>query len=294
MKITNNNLIVPLDNPIYISLEKNLQSHIVSLLYEIDVNFVESQDIFAYASRNDIYFSKGLLNLIDFSLNIAILAREMESGNFQLIDQYNGEHSAFTPAIMCTVGYHYFKIPFPDLSPIFINNNNNKEIKIKMLETSILAFLCHELGHINLGHTAEGNIHKELTSPFEYVPEDINLSKYEEYEADLFMLNSFLIKYKGITELVFVLNILGILELVRKDEKRRHPLLINRIANLTSLVEDNAEALSEFASYIYKTGIENIEIIKKLLRDYDAEPFELFAFDFQQAINQVYLESAKK
>ena len=169
------------------------------------------------------------------------------------------------------VGNVYHGVPFPDLSKVSYNANFES---LNLRDEAILAFLCHELGHLELGHFTSITSSLRVTPPFLFESENIDDNKTKEYQADEYMFQAFLDGSKVSLVFTLLLNLLAALELASMSRHGKHPLLINRIAHLiylqnpelnfqnsenltTDIKEDELLGLAEFAhklpnEWIYK------------------------------------------
>jgi hypothetical protein len=246
--------------------------------------------------ERQILLTSGLIDFVEFAVGLAFLANEMEEGRFELEDQHGDDHSSFTPALMCLIGYFFYDVPFPDLSPIY--SDKTSVIARSMCENAIVAFLCHELGHFELNHFSPGGNSSETLSHAMLLPEDIDASKTKELEADAFMREAFLKPGAIDAALVMVLHLVAVLDQIDNAEARTHPFLLNRIDHLipkheskqseSNAAESAAEQGADRQLIDYAQGLCDDDMPGNLAHGYDRSVFQDFRDEFQEALISQY------
>lgn len=289
-------LTVPLDEPWVIELDGVIQPSTIDALQTTDVYHLGTKTISAYAAvcgdEKQIFFSAGLAELIDFGIGSAFLAREMEDGNFSFTDQYDEPHTSFTPTLMCLIGKVYFHLDFPDLSRLWQSEQAARNLR----SHAFLAFLCHELGHLELGHFVDSDENLKIALPMMFETEEFDRYKSHEFAADEFMLHSFVDPSAAFFAFLIVLNMMAPLEIVEARlknavYKRRHPFLINRIANLMSAQSDNNSDFVDESSKLlaeYLHSLSRDDVMARLISEYTFDVYQDFNDQFQNAIDSVY------
>jgi len=283
-----------------IQLDRIVRPDIISCLKTATIELSTANVIGALAKdpegERQILFTSGLIDFVEFAVGLAFLAHEMEEGRFKLEDQHGDDHSSFTPALMCLIGYFYYDVPFPDLGPIY--SSETASISKSMCENAIVAFLCHELGHFELNHFSTGGNSEEVLSQAMLLPEAIDASKTKELEADAFMREAFLKPGAIDAALIIVLHLVAVLDQIDTEEARTHPFLLNRINHLISkpestqapseATESAAEQGSDRQLIDYAHSLCDDDMPANLAHGYERSVFQDFRDEFQEALISQY------
>jgi predicted Zn-dependent protease len=126
----------------------------------------------------------------------------------------------------------------------------------------LLFILLHELGHLELRHSALSQGTAGATAPTLACVEDVNFRKEQEFEADAFAFHAMVPRARSmlIVNAWYVMGLILDYESLAGNRNNTHPLAINRIAKLNELsgALDDA-AIAESAAKMFKARLNVME-----------------------------------
>lgn len=112
--------------------------------------------------------------------------------------------------------------------------------------------LLHELAHIELGHLSNKKLRSERFQPVLLEPEPLNQWQAEEMEADQYawQLIQAETRHLFVPSIIFFLGAYAVIEVFSGHMTKAYPLAINRLSNLLSLTDMQANDMNIAVSWV--------------------------------------------
>ena len=183
----------------------------------------------------------GLLQLVRFNTDLQILISLLNEKLPEETVEVNGE--SLSIALAMSLAGHVALTECIDTGHQLIDITSVLGPKAKQRSeygygAAVIFYVLHELGHIVYGHMEQGFVSERLSIDTA-VNEDINENQKMEFEADSYALSCIYPNVRNpiISSLVFALGPFAFLETFRGGLDRKHPLTVNRIAELARQVD---------------------------------------------------------
>jgi hypothetical protein len=183
----------------------------------------------------------GLLQLVRFNTDLQILIALLNEKIPEETIEVNGEHMSI--ALAMSLAGHVALTESIDTGHQLMDitavlGSNATQRSEYGYGAAVIFYVLHELGHIVCGHLEQGFVSERMSIDIA-ISEDINENQKMEFEADSYALSCIHPNVRNpiISSLVFALGPFAFLETFRGNLNKKHPLTVNRIAELARQVD---------------------------------------------------------
>jgi hypothetical protein len=196
-----------------------------------------------------VFVFQGLLKAILFFLEFAHMVHELDASVKAGTAPQGIDHADMEILVSEAYAslYHYMGSAEPLIRPGEQIPAQEKASLMIRFSRVLWFLLMHEIGHIQLGHFGEGTLSSATsTAPALICAENLNLSKLQEFEADLYVCNTL----KDSEQYALLSYVMAPLDMFASFERNlmpsgdSHPMAVNRLQNILATRRPYLDELS--------------------------------------------------